>query len=147
MSNTIIEALSEYFDSCPLLTGGRFNMEELPEDVRQAGVEYSIAASPADERITNYRDGAARCRYLFAISSVNNYEPETAQNLMNTGLFDRLAEWLRREGRKRHWPNLPAGMVPRGIRAVEAGHLHQPDGSAGKYQIQCELEYYRKDVY
>lgn len=144
MSKTIIDALFLYFDACPLLTGGRLNIDYLPENTHQAGVEYSIAASPADEIVTSYRGGGCRCRYPFVLSSVNDYGPDTAQNLLNTGFFDRLAEWLRKENRLRRLPELPPGLVSRSIRAIGAGYLYQPDINAGKYQIQCELEFYRK---
>ena len=146
MNRTIIDALFAYFDACPLISGGRLNIDYLPEDTSQAGVEYSIAASPSDELITAYRNGGARCRYPFVISSVNDYGPDAAQNLLNTGFFDELAEWLRKENRQRRLPALPEGMAARSIRAVGAGYLYQPDLNAGKYQIQCELEYYRRSV-
>ena len=42
MSTTIIEALFEYFAACPLITDNRLNIDYLPEDTSQAGVEYSI---------------------------------------------------------------------------------------------------------
>lgn len=59
MSRTIIDALFAYFDACPLISGGRLNIDYLPENTSQAGVEYSIAASPSDELITAYRNGGA----------------------------------------------------------------------------------------
>lgn len=146
MTETIIDALFAYFDACPLMSGGRLNIDYLPEDTSQAGVEYSIAASPADELVTRYRGGGSRCRYPFVLSSVNDYGPDAAQNLLNTGFFDQLAEWLRRENQLRHLPELPEGLIPRSIRATGAGYLYQPDINAGKYQIQCELEFYRRSA-
>lgn len=147
MSNqTIIDALFAYFDACPLLSGGRLNIDYLPEDTSQAGVEYSIAASPTDEQITAYRGGGSRCRYPFVLSSVNDYGPDTAQNLLNSGFFDCLAEWLRQQNKSRRFPELPEGLAPRSIRATGAGYLYRPDENAGKYQIQCELEFYRRSV-
>ena len=144
MSTTIIEALFDYFDHCPLMTENRLNIDYLPEDTSAAGVEYALGAAPTDELVYPYRDGGARCRYPFIISSVNDYGPDEAQNMLNTGFFEALAAWLRMQTRARNLPLLPEGMVPRSIRAIGPGYLYQPDVNAGKYQIQCDLEYYRK---
>jgi hypothetical protein len=146
MSVTVIEALFNYFDSCPLMTGNRLNMDYLPEDTGEAGVEYALATSPGDEVIQRYHDDGARCRYPFILSSVNDYGPDAAQNIANTGFTETLAGWLRQQTRARNLPALPDGLMPRSLRALGSGYLYQPDINAGKYQIQCELEYYRKGV-
>ena len=145
MSNaTIIKALFHYFDRCPLMANGRLNVDYLPEDAKQAGIEYAIAVSPTDEIIQAYRGGGARCRYPFIISSVYDYGPDAAQNIENTGFSENLAAWMRRQSRNRNLPKLPPGMDARSLRAIGAGYLYQPEVDSGKYQIQCELEYYRK---
>jgi len=145
--NTIIDALFEYFDTCPLLRDNRLNMDYLPENTGQAGIEYGISTSPTDDVLTSYRGGGARCRYLFSISSVNDYGPDARQNIANTGFYEALADWMRKQSRARNLPELPDNMTPRSIRAIGFGYLFQPDVDAGKYQIQCELEYYRKGDY
>ena len=147
MSTTIIEALFDYFEGCPLMTGNRLNVDYLPEDTGQAGVEYALATSPTDEIIYPYTNGGARCRYPFIISSVNDYGPDAAQNIANTGFTEALADWMRKQTRFRNLPALPEGLTPRSLRALGSGYLYQPDINAGKYQIQCELEYYRKGEY
>lgn len=142
--NTIIDALYAYFADCPLMAGNRLNIDYLPADTSQAGVEYAIFAIPANEVIYPYRNGGARCRYVFAVGSILDYDPDAAQNICNSGFSEALADWLRKQTRLRSLPKLPAGLTPRSIRAIGSGYLYQPDVNAGKYQIQCELEYYRK---
>lgn len=144
MSKTIIDALFDYFCNCPLMAHGRLNIDYLPENTKEAGVEYAIGATPTDERIYPYTNGGSRCRYPFVISSVNDYGPGHAQNILNSGFYERLAEWMRIQTRMRNLPTLPEGMMPRSLRAMGTGYLYQPDVDAGKYQIQCELEFYRK---
>ena len=146
MSAPILEALFDYFSSCPLMSGGRLNIDYLPEDTGEAGVEYAISTTPTDDVLYRYRGGGARCRYPFTISSVNDYGPDEAQNMLNSGFYEKLADWLRKQTRERNLPELPTGLIPRSIRATGPGYLHQPDVNAGKYQIQCDLEYYRKGV-
>ena len=148
MRTTIIEALFEYFAACPLITDNRLNIDYLPEDTSQAGVEYSIGTTPANEVVRQYKDGGQLCRYVFVISSVNDYGPDTAQNMLNTGFAEKLSEWIRRQSRMRKLPDLPDGLSAQRIKALGPGYLYVPDINSGKYQIQCELEYYRKgDMY
>lgn len=141
---TIIQSLFDYFCSCPLMTDNRLHIDYLPENTSEAGIEYAIATSPTDELVYPYIGGAARCRYPFMISSINDYGPDEAQNMLNSGFFEELSAWLRKQTRQRNLPMLPEHMSPRSIRAIGPGYLYQPDVNAGKYQIQCELEYYRK---
>ena len=42
MSKTIIEALYDYFNESSLLTDNRLNVDYLPENTKQAGIEYAI---------------------------------------------------------------------------------------------------------
>ena len=144
MSTTIIEALFKYFEECPLMQNGRLNIDYLPEDTGQAGVEYAFATVPTDEVIKPYVRGAAQCQYPFIISSINDYAPGEAQNMLNSGFYEALADWLRKQSRLRNFPTLPTGMRPIRIRAIGPGYLYQPGVDAGKYQIQCQLEYFRK---
>ena len=145
MAKTIIEALFNYFkDCCPLMLENRLNIDYLPEDTKKAGVEYAISTEPADEIIRQYKDGGAYCRYLFIISSVNDYGPDVVQNMLNSGFGEELAQWLRVQTRLHNLPILPAGLLARSIKAKGSGYLYQPEATTGKYQIQCELEYYRK---
>jgi hypothetical protein len=144
---TIIEALFDYFDNCPLMTENRLNVDYLPEDTKTTGIEYAIGTAPTDEVITNYTNGSARCRYPFIISSVNDYGPDAMQNIANAGFTEKLAAWMRKQSRNRSLPDLPEGFTARSIRSIGAGFLFEPNADSGKYQIQCELEYYRKGDY
>lgn len=144
MNKTIVDALVAYFGGCPLMTGGRMNIDYLPEDTKKAGIEFAISMEPTDEVITRYKDGSARCRYPFIISSVHDYAPGVVQNIQNAGFYEDLAKWIREEARDRRLPSLPEGTTARSLRTMGSGYLYQPDVDSGKYQIQCELEYYRQ---
>ncbi|MDL2318071.1 hypothetical protein LJC74_03120 [Eubacteriales bacterium OttesenSCG-928-A19] len=144
MDETIINALFDYFDNCPLMSGSRLNIDYLPEDTGEAGIEYAIATSPTDEIVKPYLRGGAQCQYPFIISSVNDYGPDEAQSIANVGFMEKLAKWMRQQCRMRKLPKLPEGMQVTRIRALGSGFLFEPGAASGKYQIQCMLEYYRK---
>lgn len=147
MSRTIIDALFAYFDACPLISGGRLNIDYLPENTSQAGVEYSIAASPvrrADYSLPERRRPLPvplcdqQCQRLWPGCGPESFEHPASLTSWPNGCGKRTGSAV--------CPALPEGMSARSIRAVGAGYLYQPDLNAGKYQIQCELEYYRRSV-
>ncbi len=142
--NTIIESLEIYFANCPLLTGGRMNIDYLPESTAEAGIEYAISAEPGDHLIKQYLDGSQQCRYPYILSGVHDYGPDEAQNILNSGFYEQLANWIWQQSRARNLPILPQGETSLRMRAMGHGYLYQPDVNSGKYQIQCELEYYKK---
>lgn len=87
---TTMQALRDYFLTCPLMDGSRINIDYLPE----RGVEYSIDTTPATEVIKRYVNGDTQRQYLFVIRSVNDYGPDVLQNLANSGFYEQLSEWL-----------------------------------------------------
>jgi len=123
---------------------GRLKASIIPEETCEAGIEYVLLASFSDEPVRTYVDGSARLRYPFVISSVDDYGLDAAQDIAKTGFAETLAEWLRKQARLRNLPELPAGLTARNIKTLGSGHQEKPDTGAGKYQIHCELEYYRK---
>ena len=144
MINTIVEGLFEYFKDCPLMVGSRLNIDYLPEDTKKAGIEYAIATEPNDQLITRYRGGAERCRYSFVISSVNDYGQDVLNQIANTGYMEKLGEWMRKQNKLKKFPELPHGMTARSMEAKGVGYLFEPNATSGKYQIMCELQYYKK---
>ena len=143
MVNTIVEGLFQYFNKSPLIEKSRLNISYLPEDTKKAGVEYAIATEPNEQVITRYRDGGQHCRYPFVICSVNDYGQDHLVNMASSGFMEQLSEWLREQCRKRNLPELPEGMMSRSIEAKNIGYLFEPGATAGKYQIICELQYYK----
>lgn len=144
MDDTIIEALKTYFDACPLLAKNRINIDYLPEDTSEAGIEYSIDTIPADPVLQHYMDGGAMCQYTFAIRSVRDWGPDDLQGITNSGFFEKLTTWLRQQTQRRIFPALPDGMQPRTLEANSTGYLFLTSPHSGKYQVQCRLTYFRK---
>lgn len=145
MANTIIESLREYFFVCPLLGNGRLNIDYLPPDIKQCGVEYSIDTTPTEEIVQRFIDGSSIRRYLFTFSTVNAYGPDVLQNMANSGFFEKLSDWMEKQTRAKTLPALPSGLRARKLIAMSTGYLIQSSGAMNaKYQIQCKLEYFKK---
>ena len=144
MSKSIIEALYEYFNDSPLLDMKRLNVDYLPESTKRAGIEYSVSIIPTDEVIKQYVDGSTKCRCPFTVSSINSYGQDVCQNLENAGLSEQMSNWIREKASRREYPELPDGLSALSMRAIGSGYLFEADVDNGKYQLQCEMIFYRK---
>lgn len=140
---TILEGIHQFFDACPLMSNNRINVDYLPEDAKQ-GVEFSIDATPGTATVVEHLRGGGMCQYQFVLRSVNEYGSDTWQNIANNGFYDGLVAWLREKSRIRQLPVMPEGMQPLRIKALTTAYLFQMDADSGKYQIQCQLDYYRE---
>ena len=144
MADTILQSVCDYFLACPLMPGNQLNVEYLPESTRKNGIAFSIDVMPVDPVIRQYLGGDALCQFVFTLSSVNDYGESVLQNITNNGLYENLSSWLQRKTRKRDFPNLPTGMTPQRIEAINIGYLFESSENTAKYQIQCRLTYYRE---
>lgn len=137
MADTIIQSLRDYFITCPLMGDNKINVDYLPE----SGIEYSIDTTPATEIIKEYTDGSSLRQYLFVIRSVNDYGSDVLQNIANSGFYEKLSEWMEQNTKTGLLPQLPAGKTAQIIQAQSTGYLFTTSAAAGRYQIQCRLQY------
>lgn len=140
MEDSIIKSLWDYFLACPLMADRKINVDFLPEK----GVEYSIDTTPATQIVKYYVDGASIRQYLFVIRSVEEYGPDVLQNLSNSGFYEALAAWLEQQTRAGNLPRLSPGKTAQKIEAQSTGYLFTTGPDAGKYQIQCRLQYFQE---
>lgn len=140
MPDTIIQALRDYFLTCPLMGDNRINIDYLPEK----GMEYSIDTTPATQIVKRYANGDTVRQYLFVLRSVNDYGPDVLQNIANSGFYERFAAWLETRGDAEAFPELPEGMTAQKIEAQSTGYLFTSGPDTGRYQIQCRLLYLQK---
>lgn len=146
MADTIIKSLRDYFLQCPLMGGKKINVNYLPAECRKNGVEYSIDTTPATEIIKRYADGSTVRQYLFVIRSVADYGADILQNLANSGFYEELADWLAQQTQRELLPALPPGKQAQSIEAQSTGYLFTSQAGSGKYQIQCRLKYFQKEI-
>lgn len=137
---SIMKALRDYFLTCPLMDGSRINVDYLPE----RGIEYSIDSTPVTAVIKRYTGGASLRQYVFTISSVMDYGSDTLQNIANSALYEDLADWMEEQTLAQELPELSEGLRPISIEAQSTGYLFTTSPSAGRYQIQCRLVYYKE---
>lgn len=144
MPDTIIEGLQEYFSACPLMKDGKLNVDYLPENTKKEGVQFSISPTPGEPGMRQYMSRSSMRQFPFVLRTVNDWGTDILQNLGNSGFCEDLAEWMLEQSGSHKLPHLPAGMGPTRLVVVTSGYLFTTTPAAGKYQIQCRLEYFRK---
>ena len=136
---SIVQALRDYFLTCPLLGRYAVGVDWLPDH----GIAFSVDPSPGSAVIQRYVGGDSIRQYLFVLRSIQGYGADVLQNLGNCGLFEALAEWMETQTRSRQLPNLGAGRTALALEAQSTGYLMTGGPDAGQYQIQCRLVYYQ----
>ena len=136
----IINAIREYFKSCPLLKDGYIGVDFLADG---AG-EYVIEPLPCDPIIKKYVGGDSRRRYDFVFASRQGYSEEVRRNIENSGLFENIAGWIEESSEKGSLPQLGSGRTAYKLAVVSSGFLYSDDGNdTAVYQMQVRLEYYQ----
>lgn len=135
---TIIEAIREYMARCPLLRDGILNVEYLGAKP----TEYVIESVPTPGIVRKYADGSALKEYLFLFASREYFGGEVLYNLENSGFYERLADWIREQNKKRALPQLASGKTAQEISVVSSGYLFDSTEESARYQIQLRLLYY-----
>lgn len=117
MNETIIGALQEYLDQCPLLEGRRLNVDYLT----RRPLTYMISPSPVDSLVRQYHGGSAMRQFVFVLASSNLYGEDVLTNISNSGFF-RASGGLDARADKTPRPAEAAGQ-PHGSEA--RSHIHR----------------------
>lgn len=142
MSNSIIEAVKNYMETCPLVDEfAQINVDYLSEET-----DYSIEATSAETILKRYIDGSSKRQFVFVFSSKKAYGQDVLQNMENSGFYERFADWLEEQTKRR---NLP--VLPRGKRAIELttkthSYIVQTGYDKAQYQIECRLYYMQDEI-
>lgn len=135
----MIESIRDYFMTCDLLDEyAKLNVDYLGLDA----IEYSIDTVPSETVIKKYVDGGALKQYLFVFGSREFYGADVVQNMANSGFYQDLSDWIRKQNALKHFPVLEGNKKPVSIEVVTSGYLYSADDNLARYQIQLRLTYY-----
>lgn len=140
VADTIIEALYNYFGDCPLLANRILRVDFLGEET---DAEYTIDSMPCTPTIKRYVDGSEKRQYLFTLGSRAFYNEDVLNALSNSGVFENIAAWLKKQSSAAALPKLPSGCEAQSIEALSTVYILESDAAiaAARYQIQCKLIY------
>lgn len=137
---TIIEAVRKYLEGCPLLNGGKLNVDFLPEEA----ATYSVDVVPVKPVVKAYLDGSSKRQFLFVFATRAYYGDHIRQQLDNLCLFEAFEEWVDKQNRARNFPDLGDGRTVQKMEVTTSGYVFAPDTDTARYQIQCRLSYFQK---
>lgn len=130
-----IDALVEYFKSCPLLKNGVMGVDYLEDKATAYSINPYLNPSPV---IRPYTDGGAYKQYPFYFQSTETYSPDAVDMIENSGFYEAFEEWIEEQNEIGNLPKID------GIQSIEAmsnGFLFDESGSVAIYQIQCRITY------
>lgn len=133
---TTIEAIRNYFLTCPLLGDGCFNVDYIPQDLG-----FSIDSIPSDPIVKKYVDGGALKQYKFTFSSREAWGNDTLENISNNGFYEDLSKWIENNNKQGILPTLSTGQEPYKIELLSYGYLLSNTEDSAIYQIQARLIY------
>lgn len=134
---TVIEAVRDWLKECPLLDGGKLNVDFLPAEE----ATYSVDVTPVPPVVKNYIDGTSLRQFAFTFSTRTYYGSLIRQQLDNLSFFEDFAEWLEEKNRKRDFPQLGEDRTGQKIEVTTSGYVFAQGTSTARYQIQCRLIY------
>ena len=138
MSDTIIQALFRWFESCEILSiDTELNVDYLGEEAQQ----YCIEVVPCSPVIRRYADGSTKNQYLFIFASREYYSEDECNNMKNLEFYEELEGWIENQSIRDKLPSLPAGDTPLSVEVLSSGYVMDNDTKTARYQIQCRLKY------
>lgn len=142
MNNSIMGAVREYLGGCPLFDGNTLRVNFLGEEP----LEYTLEDVPANPVVKQYTNGSSIRQALFVLASRELYSRDAIENLKSGGFYERLADWLESQNRKRDLPKLPEGLTAQKLEATTNGYCMSADiqQNIQRYQIQLRLIYLKK---
>lgn len=139
---TIIEAMRRFLEDYPGFDGGKLNVDFLPPTA--AG--YSVDVVPVQSVIRRYMDGSTARQFCFVVAMRSAWGADVRCQMDNLGFFESLGDWLERQSRARNFPELGEGRVGRKLEVTASGYAFAPGADLARYQMQCKLTYYQKNI-
>ena len=137
---TMIGAIRDYLQACPLLEDERLGVDFLPAEV----ATYSVDVTPVNPVVKRYTDGGSLRQVAFVFATRAYYGKHVRQQLDNLGLFEAFESWIEQQNRARKFPDLGEGRSVQKLEVTTSGYVFAPDTDTARYQIQCRLSYYQK---
>ena len=127
-ASSIIEAVVEFFQDCPLLGDGAFRVDALGDEP----LEYVIETGIFTPVIETY------------IGSREYYSMYRFQTIANSTFYEKFADWVEAQDAAGHYPDMPEGMHPEKLRLLSPGYMFDESLRNARYQIQLELIYHKE---
>lgn len=133
---SIIQAIKEHIEKCPLLEGGKVNVDYIGTEMT-----YSLDPLPCDPIIKRYTDGGSMRQLQFAFLSKEYYDEDARVTIDNSDFYQRFEDWLEAQNMTNNLPVLPEKKYSYQYEILNKGYLAEVDGNKARYSIECRLLY------
>lgn len=135
----IIDSVRTFLKTCPLLKGGKINVNYLGEKPAR----YSVDTVPTDPVIKKYASGDSLRQFLFVFASRECYDENELENMDTAKFYEEFGAWIEEQEKNGVYPELADGLRPARIEVLTSGYLFDSDERTARFQIQCRLIYYK----
>lgn len=137
----MIDAIRDWLRTCPLIgKNDRFSVDWLDAEP----LAFSIEEIPNTAVVRRYADGTTMREKAWVLAAVQDYSPDTLQQIANSGLWESFADWVEAQNKARIFPALPEGCTPAKVEITTTHYLYRAGASTARYQVQMKLTYYKK---
>lgn len=136
---TIIEAVRQFLQSCPLLTDDRLNVDFLPAEA----ATYSVDVVPTTPIVRRYLDRSSIRQFSFVLATRAFMASLSGSNWI-TWPFEAFTEWLEEQDAAKNFPDLGPNRQALQLEVVASGYAFAAGTENARYQIQLKLTYHQK---
>lgn len=148
-NKAIIDCIKEYFKTCPHLSElSKINVDYLnieSKDCEYWSIEQEEAPIILGKNVLGTKTHR-QCQFLIASRAFFNPLKDT-QNIENLHLFEKIAEWVYQNNKKRIYPELNDNEIPTSLEVITGGFLYGTDrtNTIARYQMSCKLLYDKEE--
>ena len=140
MASSIIEAITEFIGSCPLLEDGVLRVDAMGDEA----IEYTVETGIFDPVLKRYVNGDEYRQYQFNFGSREYYSMDRIQNIQNSSFYEKFADWIEEQNRAENVPELPEHCYAEKIEVLSNGYMFDGSMRNARYQIQLRLLYHKE---
>ncbi len=102
MEKSKMELIKEWIEKCPLLKGGKINVDYLKDKPQS----YSIDQTPVNPIVKQFVDGGAMKQIAFDFSVTAPISSQAIVNLANSKFCEDFMKWVETQNREKNLPSI-----------------------------------------
>ncbi len=135
MEKSKMELIKEWIEKCPLLKGGKINVDYLKDKAQS----YSIDKVPVEPLVKPFTDGGGIMQIAFDFSVTAPISSKSIINLANSKFCEDFQDWIKTQNKKGILPKIKGVQE---IKCTSPGYLLQKTETTAIYIIQMNCQYY-----
>ncbi len=140
MVQSIMEGLSNYFLSCPLLKDGVFRVNALGSEP----VEYALETAITSPIVKRYVDGSSIRQCQFNFNSREAYSMDRILAIQNESFYEDFCNWVEEQNSLGRLPEMPKGCEAQELSVLAPGYMLDTTMENAFYQVQLRLQYFKE---